>query len=278
MLYLSRILLGIYLILTSSLVQAAEILTLGIHPYKSSTKLINAYTPLAEYLSSELGVEVKIQIAPDYDTHVKRIGKDEVDIAYMGPASYVAMVDQYGKKPIIARQFVNGIPTFQGKIISRRDSKFNMLSDLNGARFAFGDQRSTMSHLVPRYMLIEGKVKLDSFKFLGSHDNVALGVLSGDYDAGAVKEAVFYKYRKKGLKTIATTPALSEHLFVSSSTMNKDLYQAICQAFYKIDKVPQGKFIMTSIKKGISSFGPASDQDYDNLRIILDELKRNGLW
>lgn len=278
MLNLFRLLLGVHLVLAYSMVPAAEILTLGIHPYKSSSKLLNAYTPLAEYLSSELGVQVKIQIAPDYDTHLKRIGKDEVDIAYMGPASYVAMVDQYGKKPIIARQFIKGIPTFQGKIISRSDSKYNILHDLTGARFAFGDQRSTMSHLVPRYMLIEDKVKLASFKFLGSHDNVALGVLSGDYDAGAVKEAVFYKYRNKGLKAIATTPALSEHLFVSSSKINKDLYHAICQAFYKLDKLPQGKLIMTSIKNGISSFGPANDQDYDNLRVILDVLKRHGLW
>ena len=186
---------------------AAEPLILSVHPYQSATKLLQAYTPLAEYLRGELGIPVQIQIAPDYAVHVQRIGENEVDLAYMGPASYVELVDKYGKKPIIARQYINGIPTFQGKFITRKDSAIHSIADLNGKRFAFGDKGSTMSHLVPQYMLIEANVQLKTAKFLGSHDNVALGVLTGDYDAGAVKEAIFYKYAARGLKAIATTPA-----------------------------------------------------------------------
>ena len=254
---------------------AAKTLVLSIHPYQSATKLLQAYTPLVEYLGSELGVTAQIQIDPDYAMHVQRIGKNEVDLAYMGPASYVELVDKYGKKPIIARQYINGIPTFQGKFITRKDSAIHSIADLNGKRFAFGDKGSTMSHLVPQYMLIEANVQLKTAKFLGSHDNVALGVLTGDYDAGAVKEAIFYKYAARGLKAIATTPALSEHLFVARSNMDKTLYRKLCKAFYILKDKPNGKSIMNSIKSGLTEFGSATDHDYDNLRKILDVLKRH---
>ena len=274
-LFLVTLLLVSLLLLPTNQSLAAKSLILSIHPYQSATKLLQAYTPLAEYLRGELGIPVQIQIAPDYAVHVQRIGKNEVDLAYMGPASYVELVDKYGKKPIIARQYINGIPTFKGKFIARKDSAINSIADLNGKRFAFGDKDSTMSHLVPQYMLIEANIHLKTAKFLGSHDNVALGVLTGDYDAGAVKEAVFYKYATRGLKAIASTPALSEHLFVARSNMDKAIYRKLCKAFYTLKDKPNGKSIMNSIKSGITEFGSATDHDYDNLRKILDVLKRH---
>lgn len=73
----------------------------------------------------------------------------------------------------------------------------------NRVDIAFGDPESTMSHLVPRFMLwrvgVTGEVLAD-YQFLSNHTNVALGVLVGDFDAGAVKEEVFYEFEPKGLK------------------------------------------------------------------------------
>lgn len=256
---------------------AAEDLTLGIHPYKSATKLQKAYRPLADYLSGVLSVPVKVSISSDYSVHVDRIGRDKIDIAYMGPASYVHMVEKYGAKPILARQVIHGKPTFQGKIVVRKNSTISVLKDLQGKLFAFGDPKSTMSHLVPRYMLISARVKLKDSQFLGSHDNVALAVLSGDYDAGAVKEAVYYKYRSKGLKVLKTTPALSEHLFVAGAHLKKPLVTKLRNAFLSLDKHKDGKKIMRSIKPGITAYGRAKNADYNNLRHILKELKKHNL-
>ena len=112
----------------SSSILASDHLVLGIHPYKSPTKLIKAYTPLAEYLSRKVGIPVKITISKDYQTHIDAIGSDKLDIAYMGPASYIKLVDQYGNKPLLACQAINGKPTFQGKIITRKESNLNSLS------------------------------------------------------------------------------------------------------------------------------------------------------
>ena len=258
---------------------ASNHLVLGIHPYKSPAKLIKAYTPLAEYLSKMIGIPVQISISKDYQTHIDAIGSDKLDIAYMGPASYVQLVDQYGKRPLLVRQAIHGKPTFQGKIIARKDSDLHSLNQLKGKSFAFGDPDSTMSHLVPRYMLWKEGVnanQLERYKFLGSHDNVALAVLSGEYDAGAVKEAVFHKYEKRGLKVLETTPALSEHVFVASKKLDPATAQKLREAFLSLNKDPNGQQIMNSIKPGITAMHPVEDKSYNNLREILLTLKRIG--
>ena len=260
--------------------KAKTVLILGVHPYKSVVKLQKLYLPLAGLLSKKLNQKVILNIAKDYETHIKLIGSDAIDIAYMGPASYVSMVKRYGKKRILARQVIKGKPTFKGAIIVRNDGKIKKYSDLKGKSFAFGDPASTMSHLVPRYMLIKNgidKNNLGEISFLGSHDNVAFSVLTGEYDAGAVKEEVFYKYKNKGLTTLAFTPELSEHLFVTSNKLSKKLVNKIQKVFLELNNHKEGLAVMKGIKKSMTGMATAKEKDYNNLREILGLLKKKEI-
>lgn len=273
-------LLILVLALFSQMVSAKDALVLGMHPYKSPGKLHIAYTPLANYLTEQLQIPVEIRISRSYQSHIDAIGNGRIDIAYMGPASYVNMVEKYQKKPLLVRQAIKGKPSFQGVIFVSDTSEITSLGQLKGRRFAFGDPNSTMSHLVPRFMLWQAGVDVGSLKayqFTGSHDNVALSVLVGDYDAGAVKEAVFKKYADKGLKLLATTPPLSEHLFVASVDLNTELVDKIRAAFLRLNYAPDGKKIMSAIKPSITAMVGVKDSDYDNLRIILKKLRELGV-
>lgn len=256
-------------------------LVLGIHPYKTPSKLIDAFSPLAKYISAEIGKPVDIRISKDYQSHVDNIGKKKIDIGFLGPASYIKLVKTYGKKPILARLEIHGKPTFHGKIIVRKDSPLKSLAELKNKSFAFGDPNSTMSHLVPRSMLMEAGIKVATelkFKFLGSHDNVALGVLIGDYDAGAVKEAVYYKYENRGLRALATTPALSEHLFVTTGNIPPELHNKIKTALLNLKNSEHGLEVLRSIKPSVTAMQSAEDKDYNNLRHILDVLSKGVKW
>lgn len=255
-------------------------LVLGVHPYKSVKKLQKFYLPLVDLLSKKLNQKVALSIAKDYETHIKLIGSDAIDIAYMGPASYVSMVDKYGKKRILARQVIKGKPTFKGAIIIRNDGKIKNYADLKGKNFAFGDPASTMSHLVPRYMLIKNNItknNLGKISFIGSHDNVAFSVLTGEYDAGAVKEAIFYKYQKRGLTTLAFTPELSEHVFVTSNKLSKKMANKIQKVFLELSNHKEGIAVMKGIKKSMTGMATAKDKDYNNLREILGALKKKEI-
>ena len=256
---------------------ANEQLIIGIHPYKSPSVLVEKYQPLAKYLSKKLSLPVDIKISKNYESHIKSIANNEFDIAYMGPASYVKLTQQFGKKPILARQTIKGKAVFKGVIIVRENSSIKSLSAMKNKRFAFGDAASTMSHLVPRYMLIKSGVsiaKLKSHHFYGSHDNVALSVLAGDADAGAVKEAVYYKYKNRGLRALKFTPEISEHLFVATPKLKKTVMNEIKNILLNMKPNNEvHKVIFNSIKPGVNGFTNAKDSDYDNLRLILKTIK-----
>lgn len=253
-------------------------LVLGVHPYLPQDEVLSRFTPLADYLTRSLGRKVNVRVGHDYDEHIREIGKDAIDIAYMGPVSYVKMVAEYGKKPLLARQVINNDPYLKGEIVVQRDSPLQSLSGLKGKCFVFGDPNSTMSSVLPRKMLENegiGIKDLGRATVLEGHVNVALAVLAGDCDAGAVKDEVYQSFAPKGLRTLAKLPEVSDHLFVANSKLSPDLVAQLRNAFMELNRTHDGKAIMTSIHPHMTALVAPKDSDYDNLRALLYG-KRSG--
>lgn len=256
-------------------------LTLAVHPFKPASQLVEAFTPLAAFVSKKLGdTSVSLRITPDYQAHVDAIGRNEVDIAYMGPVLYVKLIHLYGAKSLLARQEINGSSFFHGKIFVAKTSSIRSLADLKGKRFAFTEPLSTMGHLVPRSMLWGAGISVDAlanFKFIGDHVNVALAVLTGEFDAGAVKEDVYFGYESRGLRAIATSPPISDHVFVAGNQVSATRIQQLRELFFQLSGEPDGEHIMSAVTKGVTAFVPADDADYDSLRALLDTLSAAGV-
>lgn len=258
-------------------VRAERTLILAVHPYLPHEDLIKKFTPMADYLSRMIGNSVKVRVGASYDEHIQYIGNNKVDIAYLGPASYIKMVNKFGDKPLLARLEVNGKPWFYGNIITRKDSGLTSLDSLKGKRIAYGDPNSTMSYLVPNYMLQKAKVFSDpatSYQFLNSHANVVLGVLSGDFDVGAVKPEVFKKYEAQGLLSIATTPKISEHLFVVRNNLPVKQITKLRSAMLSMSSSSDGLNALKIIKGSITGLVEVKSSDYENLSQIIIELNK----
>lgn len=263
------------LLLHCSTAVAEKSLRLGLHPFLSSVELFKRFSPLAEYLSSAINRPVQIKISPSYAAHLDAIAEEQLDIAYLGPAAYVKIVDSFGPRPLLARLEMHGKTTFQGVIIVRHDSEIKSLTDLVGKRFAFGDPASTMSHLVPRFQLIQEGVtadRLGNFEFTGNHVNVALTVLLGMFDAGAVKETIFEQYKACGLKALTRTPAITGHVFIARTDLSQKMIRELRSAFLRLKDTPFGPTILRAIKPSLTGFVPVQNEDFDNLRRILKIL------
>jgi phosphonate transport system substrate-binding protein len=249
---------------------------LGVHPYLDEKEILRRFAPLANELARELGHQVQVEVGMNYEDHIRAIGQDRLDIAYLGPASYVQVTRRYGPKPILARLEANGRPSFHGYVVVRDDSPLERLADLKGARFAFGDEESTMGTLVPRFMLLEAGIDLRDlaeYRHLVGHKNVALAVLAGDADAGALKAEVFETYRVQGLRALAEGPAISEHLFVTRSDLDPALVERLRARLLGLREAGLAERVLIPIKAGITALVPAEDADYDNLRRIVERVK-----
>jgi phosphonate transport system substrate-binding protein len=273
-------LLPLAIVAASTVAQPQPPVVLAVHPYLPFQELKQRFRPLAEYLEKVLEREVVVRIGPDYAEHIAYVGMDKVDIAYLGPAMYVRMVDRFGKKPLLARLAINGEPVFHGFLVTRRGSAISRIEDLRGKRFAFGDPDSTMSYLIPRYMMLKAGIDvrdLADYQFLGSHANVALAVLAGAFDAGAVKEEVFYTYMTRGLEALAKSRSYSEHLFVTRADVPEAFVDKVRQAFLQLTDSAEGQLILQSIKPSATALVPVADADYDDLREVFDILKQHGV-
>lgn len=247
-------------------------MVLAVQPYLPPEEIVRRFTPLAEALAGTVGRPIVVRVGVNYAENIASIGTDSVDIAYMGPASYVRMTGRYGTKPLLARQVINGDPMLHGEIFVRQDSPIRTLQDLKGKRFAFGDPESTGSHIVPAAMLRAAGVPesaLAQVAFLHAHRNVALAVLAGDFDAGAVHEDIFREYAPRGLRSLAHEPPVPDHLFVASDRLSATELEKLRRALEELPGTSAGKAAMTAIDPGMTALVAARDADYDSLRALM---------
>jgi phosphonate transport system substrate-binding protein len=106
------------------------------------------------------------------------------------------------------------------------------------------------------------------YKFLGSHDNVAKAVSMGVFDAGGLQPGVAEKYVGKGVKIIAESAPVYEHVLVVSSGVDVETTKKIQAAVLNL-KDPA---VLDPIMKGMSGFVATKPSDYDNLRAIMKKV------
>jgi len=126
----------------------------------------------------------------------------EVDFSQLGPASYIAAYKRNAALRILALESKDGTLNFRGLIGVHEDSPYTKVSELKGARFAFGNESSTIGrYLSQAYLLQHGIAASDllQYEYLGRHDRVAYAVAQKTFDAGALKEGTFNKLKEKGL-------------------------------------------------------------------------------
>ena len=277
----TALLAGYFLLLLScfSPVQAHDTekaLIFGVHPYLNATKLIERFTPLIDYLSEKMDIHIHIRVGSSYQNHIDAVALGEVDFAYMGPASFLKLIEQKNTVIPLGRLAYSDRNTFRGAIIIRQDSSISSLSGLRDKHFAFGDPNSTLGSLVPQRLLANAGVQkndLAGFSHLKNHNNVALAVLMGKYDAGGIKDEVFDEYKERGLKALQWMPYIPTHIFIANATLKKEKLEQLKQLLLTIHQQPGGIKILNKIKKGTTHIIPAHVEEYADLGSIISPQK-----
>jgi phosphonate transport system substrate-binding protein len=232
------------------------------------------YQPFADYLSENTPYQFEIKLSRSYQETIDRFGRGEVLIASCGPVPYIKAKEKYGVKPILRALNKDGNPFYRGIIIVRKDSPIQRLSDLKGKSFAFGQALSTAGHIVPQYHLMKAGVQpkdLLHYSYLRHHDSVVHAVLKGQFDAGAVKDVVAYKYEQEGLRFLSITDPIPTVLITGRRDAPEELVNSVRTALLKLDpKDPVYQKKMASWDEEFKyGFTQASDSDYDPIRKIL---------
>ncbi len=249
-----------------------EPLTFGLPPYANPAGLYESFSPLASYLAKAVGRPVEIILAANYISHVMNLGRGRIDIGYMGPSPYVKTKDKFGGIELLASLRQEGERNNRMVIVTRADNPVSALADLAGKSFAFGDYQSFGSHFLPRYLLTQNGVpvkRLVAYDFVGSHDNVILSVLHGDFDAGGARLDIFNRYQGRALKILYGPVPFPPHVLVCRSSLPSALKRKLKEALLHI---PDPR-IYKRINPAMTGFGPVADSDFALARKVIDFIE-----
>ena len=165
-------------------------LKFGILSGENEKDRIARYTPFEEYLERELGVEVEIFTAGNYDGVIQAMAADQIEFAFFGSSSYAAAYTETdgGVEPLLSRLQNDDSTGYYSIVVTRCDSGLNDIASLEGKVLAFADPDSTSGYAVPYFNLAK-EVDVTSYfaatPFSGSHESGVQGVVNGTFDAAA---------------------------------------------------------------------------------------------
>ncbi len=224
--------------------------------------------PLTEYLSKSLNRPVTLKLSSDLSKAADAVAKGKVDIAYLTPVAYIK-AQRAGNVRLVAKTVTRGSSSFRLMIVVRADGPIHSINDLVGKNFAFGDPAA----ILQRAVVVNAGIKLEelgSYKFLGHYDNIARGVLSGDFDAGVLKDTTAYQWEKKGLRLLHASPELPPYNIVVNSRVDEDTYEALRDAFLALDANNLAHAdVIKSLDATYDGFAATSDAEYHVVRRMI---------
>ncbi|ARK30849.1 phosphate/phosphite/phosphonate ABC transporter substrate-binding protein [Halalkalibacter krulwichiae] len=173
---------------------------IAVIPSQSMGEMQQGLDNLETHLTERLERDVIVEQYPNYNAVVEAINYNHIDLAFLGPLTYLIAHEQSGAKAIITQE-VDGSPFYYSYIITHADSEWEDLDDLLEDRaevdLAFASISSTSGHLIPGlhlrqlgYYESEDKHEFNQIQFAGSHDIVTTLVQDQIVDAGAVDSAI----------------------------------------------------------------------------------------
>jgi phosphonate transport system substrate-binding protein len=169
-------------------------LRVALLPDENASTIIQNAQPLKTHLERTLRKEIEVVVTTDYSSMIEAARFGRIEIAYFGPFSYVLAKSRAPGIEPFAVGIERGSPFYNSVVITQKGGPVTNLADVRGKPFAFGDQASTSSHLVPRAMLLQ-RAGLDGARdyrpvHVGTHDAVARTVQSGQAPAGALSKPI----------------------------------------------------------------------------------------
>ncbi|WP_163539096.1 phosphate/phosphite/phosphonate ABC transporter substrate-binding protein [Gracilibacillus sp. YIM 98692] len=250
--------------------------TIGVIPAQTEGEMEGAMDKLQTTLNEGLNREVSVEVYPDYNGVVEAMNYEKIDMAFLGPLTYVIAQHKSGAKAIVT-QLINDEPYYYSYIITHSDNPWNSLDEFlknsNDVDFAFGDPNSTSGSLIPSieledrgFYVSEDEHAFNSVRYTGSHDATALAVQNQQVDAGAIDSAIYHQLVQAGkingekINIIWKSDKLFQYPWAVHQNTDEETIEQLQQIFLSIED----KEILDAF--GATGFTKASNEDYQSIK------------
>jgi len=252
-----------------------KVLKVAAIPVEDQLKMMEKLKPMFLYLEKRIGYTIKPYLVGDYSAVIEALINKKVDIAVLGPFSYVsAHARDSAIVPFAVGVRADTHTTTYHSIIVVTDKWYkrgiknlsSLKSHAKEITFAFVDPKSTSGYLIPKAALLEAGINPDKdFKkivFSGGHDAVEFAIKHDQVDAGADADVTYNRLLKEGKISanenivIWKSKPLPVSPWVYRDDLPQDLKKKIKEAFYSMPS----KYAMSY--GNAVKFVPAKHKDY----------------
>jgi phosphonate transport system substrate-binding protein len=258
-----------------------ETLTFSIIPTEETIQELTIYKPVIDYLSKMTGKKVEFYMPTSYSSVVEALIGKWVDVAVLGPYSYVIANEKdpdvqvfatYAKKPGHIQE--EG-PGYKAVLITKKGSKFTTIESLKGSVVGLTDPASTSGNLIPRVLFTKviHEPLEEYFKkvvYTGEHDLSTMAVYEGKVDAAFVATHRFDNVidrgmvKKEDFNFLWYSPAVPQDPFVYRGSLCPELKQKIEETFLTLQNEPSCKAFLDNVNS--NKFVKMTSADYDVIR------------
>jgi len=242
--------------------------TIGILSRESPRNILNTLYPLKVFLEKKLQRPIKIDISREFEEYYQKVRDKKIDILVLDPATYCEI--RYKTRgyiiPLVKPEGGDG--ETKSVFVTKKSFSIEKIFDAIGKKLAIGDEKSSFSYLIPISMLRDVGLSLKDFKkvdIIKNEENIALSVLIGEYEVGALSEFTAKKYLEDGLKIIKESELTPRFLIAARADFpEKEKIKSLL--LNQIDKEVLQSF-------NIKAFVSAEDRDFDYIRFLIRNFK-----
>ncbi len=262
-----------------------DVLTFSIIPTEETIQELTIYKPVIDYLAKKTGKKVEFYMPTSYATVVEAMINKWVDVAVLGPYSYVIAHEKdpdimvfttYAKRP---GHIVEEGPGYKAVLITKKGSGLTSIDSIKGKVLALTDPGSTSGNLFPRVVFSKDILKdapLESYfekvVYSGGHDLSTMAVYDGKADAAFVATHRFDNVidrgmvKKEDFNYLWWSATIPQDPFAYRMSLCPDLRATIEETFLTLHKVPEAKKWLDNVKS--NKMVKMTDSDYDVIRIL----------
>ncbi len=245
-------------------------IVIGVLPEESPKVIYEKLYYLRSFISRILQKTVNIEIAKDFNDLENKIKEDKIHLLFIDPATYCELKWKMKNKifPLIKPE--GGIAETRSVFVTKEGRNIEKIFDSLGKKLALGEEKSSFSYLIPLSMLRDVDISIKDFKsvdMLQKEQRIALSILIGDHDIGAMSEITANKYIKDGLKIIRYSEPTPLFLIAYVNIMrNEEIEKIKDNIINKSDDTLRKSM-------GVKSFTKAEDRDFDYIRVLIRNLR-----
>jgi len=139
---------------------------------------------MAQALHDATGLNFEVSVPTSYAATIEEICASPTDTMAFIPGLGYAIASQQCGVDVAFKAVRFGYPVYWTEYIVARDSKYQTLADLAGAKWGYGDQASTSGYMVPTVELAAAGIVPGEQVQTGGHNQTVTAVYNGEVDFG----------------------------------------------------------------------------------------------